>query len=202
MAALYAIQSHTLRMGAFLVGWWILAGVAVAFAIADPEQALRHPAVTITARAFVGLWFGAVAVTLCIPPEGWRTFSPRVWFARWLWTLGLGMHIVHVIFAFWLAHGWSYAAAVRHVEAVGGFGEGIVANELFLAVWTADVIWWWAKPASYARRSRWTRYPIHAFLVFIVFNATVVFGTSEVRVMSAILFGILVVLWWRRERVA
>lgn len=201
MAVPHAIQSHTLRIGAFLVGWWTLAGVAVAFAITNPEQALRHPAVTITARAFVGLWFGAVAVMLSVPPEGWRTCSPRVRFARWLWTLGLGMHMVHVMFAFWLAHGWSYAAAVRHVEAVGGFGEGIVANEVFLVVWAVDVLWWWANPANYARRSRWIGYAVHGFLVFIVFNATVVFGTAEVRVVSAILFGMLVVLWWRRERI-
>lgn len=82
-------------------------------------------------------------------------------------------------------HGWSHAAAYRHTAEAGGFGAGVYVNYLFAAVWLADAAWMWAAPTAYRHRPRWVGVAVHGFLAFIVFNATVVFGTTPlVRVVS------------------
>ena len=108
------------------------------------------------------------------------------------------MHIEHVVVAFWLSHEWSHTKATDHVKNVGGFGEGILANELFLIIWAIDVAWWWAKPAHYAARGRGFGIAIHGYLIFMMFNATVVFGGPAIRAIGLLLFGVLAGLWGRR----
>jgi hypothetical protein len=179
--------------------WLFFAGACVAFAILDPEPDLRHAAVTISARYTVGLWFGASVVMLWVRPREWSPLTPRLRLMRLCWTLALAMLLPHIVFAFWLAHGWSHDAAVRHVAATGGFGWAIVVNYLFAAVWLADVVWWWASPDGYANRPPWVGYAVHGFLAFVVFNATVVFGSAELRVTAAGMFATLAVVWWRNR---
>jgi hypothetical protein len=180
--------------------WLFVAGACLAFALLDPEPDLHHPAVTISARYALGLWFGTSAVMLWARPREWSPLTPRLRVARLCWTLALAMLLVHFVLAFGLAHGWSHDAAVRHVAAAGGFGWGIVVNYLFAAAWLADAAWWWANPDGYANRPRWVRYAVHGFLTFVVFNATVVFGPPGWRVADAALFGVLAVVWRRRTR--
>jgi|SRR5581483_3732151 len=177
--------------------WVLVAGACVALAAADPTPDLRHPAVRISARYAVVLWFGTCAAMLWARPAGWRPLSPRLRLARLCWTLGVAMLLVHILLAFGLAHGWSHGAAVRHVEAAGGFGWGIVVNYLFAAVWLADAVWWWANPNGYATRPKWVGCAAHGFLAFVVFNATVVFGPPGWRVADGLLFGLLAMVWWR-----
>jgi len=160
--------------------------------------AVQSDAVTATALLFVAAWAAAAAVLLRARPDEWRTLAPRVRTARRLWTLGLALHVVHVGCAFALAHAWSHAAAVRHVAATGGFGWGIAVNYLFAAAWAADAGWWWANPVGYATRPRSVGLAVHGFLAFVTFNATVVFGTNEVRATGAVAFAGLAVLWSRR----
>ena len=169
--------------------WLAAAGVALGLALADPAQNLYHPSVLLTARCAVALWFAACAVML-----RWG-LTPL---ARQLWVLGAAMHVVHVLFAFALAHGWSHGHAFRRVEEVGGFGEGIFVSHAFAVVWLADAAWWCANPTGYARRPAWVRVGTHGFLAFIVFNSTVVFGPPVTRVVCAVLFCVLLVLRWRR----
>lgn len=46
----------------------------------------------------------------------------------------------------------------------------------------ADLLWWWRGGLdSYRRRPLWVAVAWHAFLFFIVFNATVVFASGFVR---------------------
>lgn len=169
--------------------WLTAAGAALALALADPAQNLYHPSVLLTARAVVVLWFVACALMLR------RGLTPL---ARQLWVLGAAMHVVHVLFAFGLAHGWSHGHAYRRVEEVGGFGEGIFVSHAFAVVWCADVLWWCVTPAGYARRPAWVRIPTHGFLAFVVFNSTVVFAPPPTPAVSAVLFGGLgLLLWWR-----
>lgn len=192
-------RSYPFRAGVLVALWLFVAGTCLAFALLDPEPDLRHPAVTISARFTVGLWFGTCLVMLWVPAGEWRPLSPRLRLTRLCWTLAAAMLVVHIVFAFGLAHGWSHDAAVRHVAAAGGFGWGIVVNDLFAAVWLADAAWWWATPSGYAHRPRRFGCAVHGFLAFVVCNATVVFGPPDWRVVDGSLFAALAVVWWRRR---
>jgi hypothetical protein len=188
-----AVQSFG-STAALLVGLWLVfAGACTAAAIANPTQDLRHPAIILSAWYAFGAWYAACVLMLRLAPADWVKLTPRLRIARLCWTLGLAMHVLHVLFAFGLGHGWSHAAAVEHVARTGGFGWGIVVNYAFAAVWLADVIWWWAKPAGYAARSRRAGRGVHCFLVFVTFNATVVFGPETTRLACGILFAALAV---------
>ena len=200
MAGPRAVQSVGPWAAAAVASWLAVSVACVVLAVHDPEPDLRHPAVTISARYSVWAWFAACGMMLVLRPGEWREFGSRARFARLLWTLGLAMHVVHVLFAFGLSHRWSHAAAVEHVAAAGGFGWAIAVNYLFAAVWLADVLWWWADPTGYANRPRWVGRAVHGLLAFVVFNAAVVFGPAGWRVVDAVLFGVLAVLWWRRTR--
>ena len=180
-----------LQSNSWLVaGWLAVVGAAVGLAVAYPGQDLRHPAVLLTARADVMLWFAACVVMLG------HGLTP---FARLVWALGAAMHVAHVLFAFGLAHGWSHGHAFRRVEHVGGYGEGIFVSHAFAVVWVADAVWWCVNPSGYARRPWRARVAVHGFLAFVVFNSTVVFGPPATQVVSAVLFGVLAVLLWRKE---
>jgi hypothetical protein len=161
--------------------WCVGIGACVAAAWESPERNLRHPAVT-----------GSAAITVAWMLAAWFAMLLRASrFARLAWSLGWLMLLVHFALAFGLAHGWSHAAAVEHVREVGGYGEGITLNYLFAAVWFLDVAWWRANPAGHAKRSPWIAWAIHGFLLFVVVNATVVFGPPERRWTYAAALGLL-----------
>lgn len=108
--------------------------------------------------------------------------------ARLVWTAGCAVMWLHFAAAFQFYHHWSqtaaYQATARDTEVVLGwpFGGGIYFNYLFAAVWTADVLRLWL-PRRRFGSSRWALFApaAHAFMAFIVFNATVVFGEGIVR---------------------
>lgn len=100
---------------------------------------------------------------------------------RWLWTLAWGSYIVHLAMAFHHYHHWSHADAVAHTEAVSGFGPGIYISHLFTLLWTTDVAYWWWQPVQHAHRADWIDWSLHAFLAFVIFNATVVYETGLIR---------------------
>ncbi len=108
--------------------------------------------------------------------------------ARLVWTLGAITLLIHIAIAIWLAHGWSHEAAVEHVREVGGFGAGILASYLFALIWVSDVVWWWVSPLSRSHRPCWVSWAVHCYLVFIAFNATVVFGVPERRLVYVAMF--------------
>lgn len=117
-----------------------------------------------------------------------------------IWTLGCVLAWVHIAVAFHLGHGWSHEAAWEHTRKVGGYGDGIFVNYAFALVWLVDVLWAWAAVAPYGRRPRWLNWTIHGFLAFVVFNAAVVFGGSELRTQFATFFGGSLLLVWYTER--
>jgi hypothetical protein len=163
----------------------------VATAWIDLEPNLRHPIVVSSAELVVALialgWWAMIAK------------PSSVGFTRLIWTLGVLTLFFHIVLAFWLAHGWSHNAAVEHVREVGGFGGGIVVNYLFALIWMADVVWWWINPVSRANRPRWMGWAIHGFLAFVVFNATVIFGSPERRVIYGAMFLALAILGLSRR---
>lgn len=122
--------------------------------------------------------------------------------ARLLWTLACIGLLVHVASAFYFYHGWSHEAAYRDTarqtdEVVGiNWGGGLYVNYALLILWIVDVIWWWwAGLNAYRNRARVISVAWHAFLIFIVFNATVVFGDGVVRWTGLLICTGLCVVW-------
>ena len=188
MAASRRFHALEIAIGlAAAIVWLVGVGWVVASAARNPATDLHHPAILASAAQTVAWMVLAWSLLLAF-----RAGS----LARLAWTFGLLTLFVHLTLAFGLAHGWSHAAAVEYIRQVGGFGGGIVVNYLFAGVWLADVVWWWAKPASHANRPRWVGWAIHGFLAFIVVNATVVFGPPERRVWYAATLGLLALLWF------
>jgi len=115
--------------------------------------------------------------------------------ARLAWTLGYTCFLLHLAAAFHFVHGWSHDSAIeetarRTYEVVGvNWGGGVYVNYAFALVWGMDVVWWWWAPAGYEMRPRWAEWGIQAFLAFIVFNATAVFGHGPIRWIGWAAFG-------------
>jgi hypothetical protein len=126
--------------------------------------------------------------------------------ARIAWTLGCLFYLAHVACAFHFYHGWSHAAAYRHtaertVAVVGwNWGGGIYFNYAFTVVWLADAVVWWRR--SDRAKPGWLEAVAQAFLWFVVFNATVVFGHGAICWLGLAGCGLLVVLWWLRRSAA
>ena len=166
----------------------------------DVQSDLRHPAILLTAFFAVCLWVGAVARMLEMRGDEWQVGSRSLRLLRAGWFAGWLMFLVHVAAAFHVAHGWSHTAAYEHTERTSGVGEGIFVNYLFGLMWGLDVVWLVGSPGSYARRPRWVGWAVHGFLTFVVFNATVVYGTGFIRWMGVLLFALLgwysIRRWW------
>jgi hypothetical protein len=122
--------------------------------------------------------------------------------ARWAWTAGALSLLVHVAFAFHFYHAWSHEAAwretARQTMAVTGmdWGGGLFINYVLMAAWLADAAWWWRGFEAYRRRPKLWTTVWHGFLLFIVFNATVVFKAGWLRWIGLALCVALVLLWW------
>lgn len=145
---------------------------------APVETDIGHPAIRASALGPVVLW--------CL---GWPVAfanAARASVARIPWAAGSVLLLLHIAVAFHLGHGWSHAAAWEHTKQVGGYGDGIFVNYLFALVWLADAVWACAAPDSYRARPRWLNGTVHGFLAFVVFNAAVVFGSSNARVAFAV----------------
>lgn len=132
----------------------------------------------------------------------------KVWQARarLVWTAGCLALIAHTICAFHFYHDWSQASALRETarqtaEVTGtNWGGGLFINYAFLTVWAVDVVWWWRGLEAYRRR-HWAITGIWQFvMIFMIFNATVVFKTGLVRWSGvAICLGLLTV-WLSQHR--
>jgi hypothetical protein len=147
-------------------------------------------------------YYGAAAVLMLrLRPAEWTARPLRGSLARWVWTLAWAAYLVHVGFAFHYFHHWSHQAAYEHTDrATGGHGYGIYVNYLFTLAWTVDVAWWWLAPAAYATRPHRVGTALHAFLAFVVFNASVVFEPGPARWVAALMFAGLAFLFFFRGR--
>jgi hypothetical protein len=175
------LQSTTLWSVVLLV---LLAKNAIAAAVAlsgpagsDPgHRLIRSTGLTATALWFVGS-LGILTVAFTDRDRHGR----HVRYARRCWWIGCAMYLIHVAVAFHLGHGWSHAVAYDHVEAGSGFGPGLFVSYTFTAVWAIDAAWWLLAPRAYRGRPGWVDLAVYGFLGFVVFNATVVFGTGVAR---------------------
>jgi hypothetical protein len=156
---------------ALALAWALLFAAALAWA--DPTRP--------TVRVALLFYALAAGLMLSLDLPGFRATTPAGRAARTCWALGLAAFLVHVGLAFHHHHHWSHAEALRHVAEVSGFGPGIFLSYLFTLAWTADVAWWCAGPRSYAARPAWVGRCLHGFLLFMVFNATVVYEQGFIR---------------------
>lgn len=157
-----------------VTGLWLLllAGVIVVPVLTE-SPTRGDDLVRNTVRVSLGFYLVALNLMLLRPDDG------RL--ARCCWTLAWAAYLVHLAMAFHFYHSWSHARAVEHVREVSGVGEGIYVSHLFTLLWTADVLYWHAAPQCYVRRSAWVTGGLHAFMLFVVFNGTVVYEEGPIR---------------------
>jgi hypothetical protein len=156
-----------------------------------------------TVRLALLAYFVAVAAMFAAPHRPRRA-------SRLLYTLGCALMLVHIALAFHFHHQWSHGQAAadtiaRTKNLIGiHFAGGIWFNYAFAAVWLLDVVGWWRGGlATYHRRPRWMHLLLHGFLLFIIFNATVVFETGWTRwggLIGCAVIGVLAVGPMRRRR--
>jgi hypothetical protein len=149
-----------------------------------------------TVRAACVLYGAAVA--------SWLLRRPAI--GRAAWSLGCLLFVLHVAGAFESYHGWSHSAAYRETarqtaEIFGlDWGGGLYLNYAFAIVWVIDVAWMWARPESYLLRPARISAAVHAFMTFMFFNATVVFGSTRMRWAGVVGFAMLFYLLARQLR--
>ena len=122
--------------------------------------------------------------------------------ARLAWTIGCAALVAHFICAFQFYHAWSQESAyvetarqTAEVVAVN-WGGGLFINYAVAILWIADVAWWWFAGLSSYRRRPWLLTLIwHSFLIFIIFNATVVFKNGLTRWIGLLVCLGLVLSW-------
>lgn len=123
---------------------------------------------------------------------------------RGAWMIGATAAVLHSALAFHLRHDWSHGAAyadtARQTAATTGlaWGGGIFANYAFLAVWTADALWWRMAPDSFRRRTRLLDRTVRGFLWFMFLNGAVVFARGWVRGLGAAAVLAVAAAWYRR----
>ena len=188
------VQSLRYRLTLLVVGWlFVTAIVAALWYWRDPTPDLNYPRLQFSAFFFVMIWTVSSWEMLKASREVWTTRNDERVMMQANWLAGWLMLCVHIAAAFDLVHGWSHAAAFEHTERTAGVGEGVFVNYAFVLLWGLDVLWLLIGPASYARRSRWIGWPLHGFLAFVTFNATVIYGTGLARWLGVAAFTLLVV---------
>jgi hypothetical protein len=122
--------------------------------------------------------------------------------ARLVWSVACGSLIAHFISAFHFYHGWSHAVAygdtARQTAEVFGFnwGGGLFINYALLIAWIVDLAWWWRSGLDSYRKRPWPLLALwHTLLIFIIFNATVVFGDGTVRWLGLAISLLLMLTW-------
>jgi len=107
--------------------------------------------------------------------------------ARLAWTAACVSLLAHAASAFHFYHGWSqesaYRETARQTAAVVGldWGGGLYINYATVLFWAVDVTWWWRGFEAYRRRPWLLVVLWQSFLIFMIFNATVVFKTGPLR---------------------
>ena len=125
---------------------------------------------------------------------------------RRVWSLGCLLFLVHVAAAFHFYHQWSHSLAAdetrrQTLEQTGvKFGGGIYFNYLFAAVWVGDCIGWWLGGEGFrARNPKWS-VTLHSFFLFMIFNATVVFGHGMAKPAGAVVCVAVLFCLWRSRK--
>jgi hypothetical protein len=135
------------------------------------------------------IWISILAYTVgCVVFATARKQSNGDKWTRLAWTFGCAALVAHFICAFNFYHSWSQQSAYvdtarQTAEVVGiNWGGGLFINYVVAILWIADVTWWWLAGLSAYRRRAWLITLLwHGFLLFIIFNATIVFKDGLTR---------------------
>ena len=120
-----------------------------------------------TARVAAALYVVALALLIRNRWKGSRLAS----------TLGVVVYLVHVGCAFEFFYAWSHSVAYRETarqtaELFGvDWGGGLYLNYVFTILWLIECVWSWMLAPG---RIQGVRIGVHAFLAFMVVNATAV----------------------------
>jgi hypothetical protein len=149
------------------------------------------------------VWISIVAYTIgCVVFATARRQADSDRWVRLAWTTGCAALVLHFICAFNFYHGWSHESAymetARQTAAIYAlnWGGGLFINYAVAALWITDIAWWWFAGVSSYRRRPWMLTLIwHSFLIFIFFNATVVFKDGLARWVGLLVCLSLVLSW-------
>jgi hypothetical protein len=184
---------------AAITGWVVLLALVLVLPSLTGSPTAGDDLTRHTVRLALLYYVAALTLMIRLRPPEWLARSGKGRLARWCWTLAWAAFVVHLAMAFHHYHHWSHEDAVRHTREVSGVGEGIYVSHLFALAWTADVAAWWLRPAWYARRSPWIDRALHGFMLFVIFNATIVYEMGLIRWLGVALFAWLASVWcWRR----
>src|SRR5262245_47174955 len=178
-----------------LVTWLALLAGVIGMPYVTGSPTLGEDLIRYTVRLSLAYYAGTVGIMLLFEASDWQAGTNRGRLARWLWTLAWATFVIHLFMAFHFYHNWSHAHAVEHTRQRSGWGEGIYVSHLFTLLWTCDVAWWWRRPLAYERRPVWIDRLLHGFMLFIVFNGTVVYETGLIRWAGLIGFAVLAAEW-------
>lgn len=167
-------------------------------AITDDSEDTPMP---VQGSAWLVLYCYTAAMVYRVSRQGRTCFSSvREW-----WTLGWLSLIAHVIIALWFAHGGSWSAAYEHTarrtqEAIGwNWGGGVWFNLATVMIWGLDVIWMWIQPDSANRLAHRLDAAAQVYIAFMMFNATVVFGSWPARIVGGLICeGLAIIAVWAR----
>lgn len=118
--------------------------------------------------------------------------ASRATLVRGIWTAGWICLLAHLVFAMFAVHGGDWSAAYEHTaertfEAVGWrWGGGLWVNLFTAAVWGIDVGRLWINKAALQRRSAWDL-ACQVYLAFMMFNATVIFGSRPAQIAGGVI---------------
>lgn len=155
------------------------------------------------------MWTARGFVVLYLIAEGLRwvrqSREARQWEVAVQWG-GFVALTLHILAAFQFTHYWSHAEAYRHTAeqtaAITGWswGGGVYVNYGFWIILLVDTV-----ARTWHRRNEgelpyWYDWGVRAFFAFIVFNATVVFGTPAWIPVLIGYLGLLVCVKGRRQR--
>lgn len=153
-----------------------------------------------TVRLSLAWYAAALCLMMRLGPADWTARTPLGRAARWCWTWGIVVFLVHLGMAFHYFHGWSHAHAFETTRQRSGVGEGVFVSYFFTLWWAVDAASWWAAPVWYAGRAAWIGRTLHLFMLFIVFNGMVVFESGPIRWAGLLLFLTLPVVWLLARR--
>ena len=132
------------------------------------------------------IWISILSYAL-----GYAIFATTRRYDQWVrvvWTIGCLALLAHFAAAFNYYHAWSQASAYSETarqtaEVIRiNWGGGLFINYAVALFWIVDVGWWWLAGVNSYRRRAWLVTTIwHGFLIFIIFNATVVFKSGLTR---------------------
>jgi hypothetical protein len=102
-----------------------------------------------------------------------------------------------------MVHAWDHsiahaAVAAQTFEMTGlDSGIGLYINYAFSGLWLLDTANWWLRSDVYKHRPRWLDGILQLFFLFMFVNATVVFGTSPIRLLGTILCPLGAIGWFQ-----